>query len=242
MITRMCASARALADHPAAVTVKDRTFHLHGTRCTYSFYVSDSGDLIHSHFGGSSHSTTPPVPQIFDGGWIYGPPDYAGKAQRELPDLGNGDFRQPAIRVRHGDGTTITSFKYASYEIVRGKAGIEGLPATHGGHSDATTLFIKLVDDIARLECTISYAIFPAHNAIVRSLSIHNMGVQEVVVEVAASFSIDLPAAERQMIGLSGDWGREGQLFRRQIYPGQQGRVLLISRVNHSDPLLASSP
>ena len=206
-----------------AITVKDRTFHLHGVGCTYSFYVSDSGDLIHSHFGGSSHSPTPPVPQIFDGGWIYGPPDYAGKAQRELPDLGNGDFRQPAIRVRHGDGTTVTSFKYSSYEIVQGKPGIEGLPSTHGAPSDAITLLVKLEDEIAQLECTLSYTVFPAHNAIARSLSVHNAGDKEVVIEVAASFSVDLPAAEREMIGLSGDWGREGQLFRRPIYPGQQG-------------------
>lgn len=221
----MLNSGKVSADE-TAVTVEDRTFHLHGARCTYSFYISDSGDLIHSHFGGSSHSSTPLVPQIFDGGWIYGPPDYAGKAQREFPDLGNGDFRQPAIRVRHGDGTTITSFKYSSYVIVQGKPSIDGLPSTHGGPSDATTLLVKLADEIAQLECTLSYTIFPAHNAVARSLWVRNASNKEVVIEVAASFSVDLPAADREMIGLSGDWGREGQLFRRPIYPGQQGYVL----------------
>lgn len=206
-----------------AITITDRTFHLHGLTCTYSFYVSDDGDLIHSHFGGSSHSSAPPVPQIFDGGWIYGPPDYAGKAQREFPDLGNGDFRQPAIRIRHGEGTTVTAFKYTGYTIVEGKKGIPGLPATFGKSDDATTLLIHLIDEIARLECTLSYSIFPAHDAIARHVTIHNKGQHEVVVDIAASLSVDLPASDREMIGLSGDWGREGQLFRRPIFPGQQG-------------------
>lgn len=185
--------------------------------------MSDSGDLIHSHFGGPSHSPAPPVPQIFDGGWIYGPPDYAGKAQRELPDLGNGDFRQPAIRIRHGDGTTITSFQYTGYEIVEGKKGISGLPATFGDAGAASTLLIKLADNIAQIDCTLSYSVFPAHNAIVRHTSIANKGSKDVVVEVAASVSVDLPAGDREMVGLSGDWGREGQLFRRPIFPGTQG-------------------
>jgi alpha-galactosidase len=179
--------------------------------------------LIHSHFGGASHSPSSPVPQIFDGGWIYGPSDYAGKAQRELPDLGNGDFRQPAIRLRHGDGTTVTALRYAGYEIVEGKVEVGGLPSTWGDASAATTLFVKLSDDIARVQCTLSYAIFPANDAVVRSVEIRNNGDKEAVVEAAASFSVDFPAADREMIGLSGDWGREGQVFRRPVFPGQQG-------------------
>lgn len=110
---------------------------------------------------------------------------------------------------------------------MQGKPGIDGLPSTHGEPSEATTLLVKLADEIAQLECTLSYTIFPAHNAIARSLSVTNLGDHEAVVEVASSFSVDLPASERDMIGLSGDWGREGQLFRRQIYPGQQGYVLI---------------
>lgn len=210
------------AEEPA-ITVEDRTFYLHGSGCTYSFHVSESGDLINSHFGGPHHSQTPPVSQIFDGGWIYGPPEYAGKAQREFPDLGNGDFRQPAIRIRHGDGTAITAFRYSGYKIVEGKPDLEGLPATFGDASEVTTLLVEMVDEIAKLRCTLSYSVFPAANVIARSVAVHNDSGREVVVEAAASFSVDLPAADREMIGLSGDWGREGQLFRRSIYPGQQG-------------------
>ena len=81
-----------------------------------------------------------------------------------------------------------------------------------------------MVDEIAQLECTLSYAVFPANDAIVRSVAIkNNNSSKEVVVEAAASFSVDFPSGEREMMGLSGDWGREGQVFRRPIFPGQQG-------------------
>jgi alpha-galactosidase len=163
------------------------------------------------------------VPQIFDGGWIYGPSEYCGKSQREFPDLGNGDFRQPAIRIRHGEGTAVTSFQYSSYEIIDGKPGIPGLPATFGDATAATTLLITLVDEIAQLECTLSYSVFPANDAIVRSFAVKNDSGKEVIVEAAAVFSVDFPSGDREMIGLSGDWGREGQMFRRPIFPGQQG-------------------
>jgi alpha-galactosidase len=121
----------------------------------------------------------------------------------------------------------VTAFRYHGYEIVEGKAGIPGLPATFGDAAAATTLLIKMIDEIAQLECILSYAIFPANDAIVRSVAIHNLGNKDVVVEAAASFSVDLPSGEREMIGLSGDWGREGQIFRRPIFPGQQGQVNL---------------
>lgn len=219
--------------------VQDRTFYLHGSSCTYSFYISESGDLIHTHFGGSSHSPAPPVPQIYDGGWIYGSPEYSGKAQREFPDLGNGDFRQPAIRIRHDHGTTITSFKYQSHEIVGGKPGIDGLPCTFGDSSAVSTLLVELVDEIAQIECTLSYSIFPALNAIARSVSIRNSSGKDVVVEAVSSFSVDFPASDRDMIGLSGDWGREGQLFRRPIHPGLQGYVSTVSR--HSTSLCSKT-
>jgi alpha-galactosidase len=117
----------------------------------------------------------------------------------------------------------VTSFQYSSYEIIDGKPGIPGLPATFGDAAAATTLLITLIDEIAQLECILSYSVFPANDAIVRSFAVKNDSGKEVIVEAAAVFSVDFPSGDREMIGLSGDWGREGQVFRRPIFPGQQG-------------------
>jgi alpha-galactosidase len=71
----------------------------------------------------------------------------------------------------------VTVFKYEGYEIVEGKRGLPGLPATYGDRSSASTLLVHLKDEVADLSATLSYAVFPAHNAIVRSFSAKNHGV-----------------------------------------------------------------
>lgn len=156
---------------------------------------------------------------------MQGPADAYGRAQRELPDNGNGDFGLPAIRVKHGEGTTVTRFEYVSYDIVSGKPGLDGLPATFGKDDEVSTLNVKLRDEVALIDAVLSYSVFPAYNAIARSFKIYNRGRQNAVIEAAASFSVDLGhAAEgRDMIQLSGEWAREAQIIRRTIYPGFQG-------------------
>jgi hypothetical protein len=74
------------------------------------------------------------------------------------------------------------------------------------------------------------YAVFHKLDAITRSFELINNGNEEVVVERAESFSVDLPRAETdwEMIGLHGDWAREGRKFRRKVDWGTQGYVLLL--------------
>ena len=203
----------------------DLHFSLHAKGATYSFFVSENNDLIHSHFGGPSHSIPSPAVNPGAGGWQRGPPTAPGQAQKEFPDLGRGDFGQPAIRIRHANGCTSTAFKYVSHKIVEGKAGIPGLPATYGDASSASTLLVTLRDEVAGLSATLSYAVFPDHNAFVRSVSIENESGSDIVIEAAASFSVDLGHAPlgRDMVQLSGDWTREAQIVRRKIQPGLQG-------------------
>jgi alpha-galactosidase len=119
----------------------------------------------------------------------------------------------------------VTRFIYDSYEIKEGKQGLKGLPATFGEADSASTLLVYLKDEVADLRVTLSYAVFPECNAFVRSWSIENCGKEEVVIENAASFSVDLDhvAVGREMIQLSGEWAREAQIVRRKIQPGFQG-------------------
>lgn len=119
----------------------------------------------------------------------------------------------------------MTRFVYDRYEIKEGKEGLPGLPATFGDAAAATTLLIHLKDDVAKLSATLSFAVFPRYDAIVRSFTVSNDGEEEVVLESAASFSVDMaPAGEgREMIQLSGEWAREAQIISRTIYPGFQG-------------------
>jgi alpha-galactosidase len=119
-----------------------------------------------------------------------------------------------------------------SYEIIEGKHPGEGLPTTHGKAGDVTSLKVYLKDEVNDIEVTLHYAVFHKLDAITRSFELVNKGKEEIVVERAESFCVDLPRAESdwEMVGLHGDWAREGRKFRRKIDWGTQGYVLLHSQ------------
>jgi alpha-galactosidase len=142
---------------------------------------------------------------------------------RELPDSGRGDFRLPAIRIRKRTGNTVLKLEYVSYEIIPGKPKLPGLPATFGEQADVSTLVITMRDPVALISVYVSYFIFPAYDAIARSLRIVNNGSEEVVVEQAASFCVDMPSGEWEMLQLSGDWAREARIVKRPVVLGTQG-------------------
>jgi alpha-galactosidase len=113
--------------------------------------------------------------------------------------------------------------EYGSYEIIPGKPKLDGLPATFGEQADVSTLIIHLTDPVASISVSVSYSIFPLYDAIARSMRIVNEGQEEVIVEQAASFSVDMPSGEWEMLQLSGDWAREARIVKRPVVLGTQG-------------------
>jgi alpha-galactosidase len=208
----------------ADITITDDlTFRLCGPTVEYSLRVEpETGELLHVHFGGSLSSPPPPAPPAESPGWVQ----QLGRKQREFPDLGRGDFRSPAIRIRQneGRGSAICHFRYSSHEVIAGKPQLEGLPCTFGQGPDVQTLVIHLKDVHAKLTASLSYTIFPNHSAIVRSIRVANHGPRGVVIEEAASFSVDMPHNDEwEMMHLTGDWAREANIVRRKVHPGTQG-------------------
>lgn len=198
--------------------VEGTSFALNGRIVSYRFHVDEAtGDLVSDHFG--AHATeTLPLP---DPG-MYGGATHQSRSRREFPDTGRGDFRSPAIRIRHAEGYTVSQFQYQSHSLVVGKPQIEGLPSTFADNGDAQTLIVHMYDQHSAVAADLSYAIFPEHDAVVRSVKFTNKGEKEIVVDKLASFSMDLPYGEYDMLGLRGDWGREAQKFRRRIDFGNQ--------------------
>ncbi|KKK21427.1 putative melibiase [Aspergillus ochraceoroseus] len=205
-----------------AVIVDDNgtSFALNGKNVSYRFHVDESnGDLRTDHFGGSITGPIPADPAPVVDGWT-GMPD---RVRREFPDQGRGDFRVPAIRIRQSEGHTVSALQYQSYEIVKGKPELPGLPATFGNHGDVTTLVVHLYDKYSQIAVDLVYSVFPLYDAIVRSVRVTNKGNQEISIEALASFSVDFPYEKFDMIGLRGDWAREAHRQRRKVEYGLQG-------------------
>lgn len=196
----------------------DLLFSLSGKEMEYRFHVND-GELVHDHFGGPASLLPATLASGEESGWGVALLD----EDREFPDSGRGDYRLPAIHIRHTAGHTVSDFQYVSHEVVSGKQALPGLPSTFGAAGDVTTLVITMVDAEARLEAQLRYSVFPRFNAIARSFTITNNGPGAVEIQRAASFPLGLPNGDWDMIQLSGDWAREANQSRRPIHVGLQG-------------------
>lgn len=203
----------------SAIVVDGTSFALNGRHLSYRFHVdAASGDLVADHFGAPVAETPAVAPVGRQGGWST-----QGGARREFPDLGRGDFRTPAFRVRTRGASTVTALKYQSYEARPGKPALEGLPSTVAADGEASTLVIHLLDRQSEIAAELMYTVFPAHDAIARSVKIINNGKKDITVEKLTSISVDLPHGDYDMIGLRGEWARECSRTRRAIDYGSQG-------------------
>lgn len=200
--------------------VDGTSFALTGHQVSYRFHVDEAtGDLLGDHFGGAAHETVAlPAPGPVNG-WVGLP----GRVRREFPDLGRGDFRAPAVRIRQPQGYAVSDLQYRSHAVVAGKPALPGLPSLFGRDRDVTTLVVRLYDNYSAVAADLTYSVFPAYDAVVRSVNITNMGQGPVTVEKLASFSVDLPYEELDMIELQGDWARENMRTRRKVGYGTQG-------------------
>lgn len=197
------------------------TFALNGHGMTYRFGVDpNSLDLISNHFGGPVDQDVPAWTARF-GVWSPEPK----LRRREFPEFGHGDFRTPAIHIRHGEGHSTSDFKYDSHSVVRGKPRLEGLPSTFGTEDEVKTVVVHMRDAENKVSANLTYSVFAKHDAVVRSVKITNEGDKTVTIDKVASMSFDLPtAADRayDLTGLHGEWGRERQRTRSRIRPGVQ--------------------
>ncbi|KAF7543327.1 hypothetical protein G7Z17_g10822 [Cylindrodendrum hubeiense] len=202
-----------------AVVVDGLSFALNGDNSSYRFHVEEgTGDLVSDHFGGPV-TENPAIPSLpLDGGWST-----QADNKREFPDVGRGDFRSPAVLIKQSEGHTVSDFKYQSHTIIEGKPSLAGLPSTFGSEDEVTTLVIHLYDSYSSVAADLTYSVFRKYDAITRSVKITNKGSERISVERLASFSIDLPCSEYEMIELHGEWAREAQRIRRKIDYGTQG-------------------
>jgi alpha-galactosidase len=177
-----------------------------------------AGELVHDHFGSPSTETVPGNDVRIAGDQVK-----LYRLQRELGDLGRGDYRIPAIHIRYPEGHTVSHFEYKSHDIVPGKPKLGGLPCTWGSDKEVTTLHVRMVERRSGLEAVLSYSIFRDCGAIARSVRLENKGKGMVEIMKLASWGGDLEVGEWEMIQLCGDQVREAKEIRRPVYPGTQG-------------------
>lgn len=134
---------------PICVHEQSQTFHLHNDALSYIFTVRE-GYPLHLYFGA-------PVPDEEEYDYLvdeeYRPSSVGVSPEREclslehvrceLPFLGAGDMRLPAIEVVSATGSRALDLTYRGFSTMPGKPALAGLPATYvEDPSEAQTLSV----------------------------------------------------------------------------------------------------
>ncbi len=207
------------------ILIKNQLIHLRNDHVSYIIYILEGGVPAHLYFGKRVESLNPAAilrhyDLPTDGKWW--PHNCAlDHTPHEYPSHGLGDLREGALTVRQKDGTRSADLRVTGWEVVDGKPGVPGLPATFG--DNAKTLLLHLKDELIGLEATLSYSLFDDVAGVVRSVKLHNASDADLHIERAYSLCLELPDSRYDLITLTGAWSRERELFRRPLVMGEQG-------------------
>ncbi len=217
---------------------KEKQFHLYNSKLSYVIGECRDGEVGQLYFG----------KRINENQIVYGYQTLAGRplccavtedenytkelACLEYPAFGNGDFRGPAYEIRQSNGSRVTNLVYDRYQVYEGNKPIPGLPASYvNTDSEATTLEIVCVDEVAKVEVTLFYTIWEDYSIITRHASFKNIGSDEVKLTKALSCCLDFPDYEYDWIQFEGAWGRERY---PHVRPVEKGIMSIESMRGHS--------
>ncbi len=199
--------------------LQDQTlFHLQTSKTSYVCGVNQAGYLCHLYYGKKINKYSGMADTIFTN-------FNSDTVPQECASFGTGDFRVPTVMTTAQNGSTSTELLYKSYEILKGKPVISGLPSTYAVNEDEVqTLRIDLADEAIGLRVSLYYSVFEEYNVITRRISYTNEGTKNSVLylDKAMSFSMDFDHDRFDMIQLSGGWSREKHMYKRALVPGLQ--------------------
>ena len=158
----------------------------------------------------------------------------------EYSGNGIGDYRESCIAVKTANGSRTVDLKFVDYDIVNGKPGISGLPASFAGEEEVQTLVVHMMDGGCGIDVDLIYSVFEDEDVITRSVSVKNAGDKDIRLTKVYSACIDMDDEDFEMLTLHGSWARERQIDRRPIAYGKQSVSSLRGESSHQDhPFMA---
>lgn len=158
----------------------------------------------------------------------------------EYPAGGLGDFREGCLSIKTTDGSDGLQLQVVSHEIIAGKPGLEGLPASFGDKDTCDTLLIHCQDTVLQIEVTISYTAFRDVDVITRSVNVKNQEEKPIFLNRVYSACLDMDNKEFEMLTLHGGWARERHIQRRKVGYGRQSVASFRGESSHQDhPFIA---
>lgn len=202
-----------------------KIFILKTKNIDYQFKINEIGIAQHLYYGRTINDTNMEyLNQFIDRGFSGNPYEWRENRgcsldlmPQEYSSAGVGDFRVSSIGVVNADGSQSTQFSYVTHEIVAGKYMIPGLPCVRGQQDQADTLIVTMEDPVTNLTLQLYYAVFEEKDVITRTVRLVNTGNDTIRLTKAASFCMDFPYGDFDLIHFHGRHCMERQKEREKL-------------------------
>lgn len=208
---------------------EQKIFHLQTKHTSYIMAVVRDKYLAHVYWGKRIHTPDMENAQLNRLIGFSATTDNEDKTYsldfvcQEYPTGCGTDFRIPAVSVVFQDGSRNLQLLYRDSRIIKGKPGLEGLPATYTESDEqADTLVITLYDPVQTLAVELMYTAYCELDVITRSVRIINESKEDVILEKVLSANVDFETSDYDLITLPGAWGRERHIERTPLRSGIQ--------------------
>ncbi|MDE7245849.1 MAG: alpha-galactosidase, partial [Oscillospiraceae bacterium] len=204
---------------------------MHTGHSTYQMKVDELGTLLHTYYGSRIDETDMSYQIGYIDRGFSGNPYEKGKTDKtysldvlpqEYSCFGNGDYRISALRVQTSDGSQAVRLKVTGMDVFRGKYGLEGLPAVYAKDTEAETLRVCLEDCCIGLKIELCYGVLPELDVITRTARIINNGTSPILLQKAASMSLDWQFGDFEWLTFYGRHAMERNLQRMTVGHGSQ--------------------
>ena len=192
---------------------KSKIFYLESKNLTYAMGINRIGQLEHIYFGkrtgrdlctgiytqgGRSHA----IYIIGDDEKRYDPT----VIPQEISTPYGGDYYEPSLMLEFANGNRRSDLVFDSYEILKEKPALEGLPALRHGE----TLIVTLKAKTAKV--VLYYTVSETASIIARSMKVINEGNDDIRVNRAYSFAFSLPNRDWKATFIAGGAGAEAHV------------------------------
>jgi len=205
------------------ITVKDEVFFLNTQNTSYIFGVTKEGLLEHFHYGkrvdisedlyvDSVRAMREKVSHAKGTTVNYEKDSYTVTEDMllEVSGLGKGDFREPFVIVRYGDGSITSDFIYESARVLDTPEFPKGMPsAIPDGEGTLEQLEVVLKERVKNVRLRLIYTVIPACDVITRRAELINESDETVVIKRLMSTQLDIDECGLKAITFGGNWGRE---------------------------------
>lgn len=204
---------------------KENTFHLQTENTSYILKAMPSGHIEGLYYG-RKVSHTEDYTYLYDKhGCGYGNSTPHSQKDKKLSldhialeysTYGKGDYRLPAMQVKHPNGDFTSDFTFVKAEKVL-KPTLKGLPSSYG---ESETLCVTLCDKALGAALELYYSVFEQANVITRSARLINTGKDTVRIDSIMSMQLDIPRGDWTMLTFDGAWIKERSKNEHKLTSG----------------------